>query len=272
LGSFGVGTDINMTWNTLDAKFPESAKVLKNFDLQAPPSTEKARDIAEGLVGCILQTQVNARTESAFLGRISTDENTKFLVIALLPKFENCPFDVVFSELEQLLKVVDTGDRPWETKATTGVTTRSDDNGTASINQTAAMGTLIAEQVQTVITTSVQENGILSSLVGSPRVLMAMADSVQSDSAEVSFLASILSSSQNNAAQNLAPPKQRRTQSCSWAADSGARSILETFCKVNMDPVFERTHAVGWTAGKVLPVFKACRPTSLPSERGGRKC
>ena len=46
-------------------------------------------------------------------------------------------------------------DRPWETKATTGVTTRSDDNGTASINQTAAMGTLIAERVQTVITTSV---------------------------------------------------------------------------------------------------------------------
>ena len=86
---------------------------------------------------------------------------------------------------------------------------------------------------------------------------MAIADSMQSDSAEVSFLTSILSSSQNNTAQNLAPPKQRRTQSCSWAADSEARSIVETFCKLNMDPVFERTRAGGWTTGKVLPVFKA---------------
>ena len=125
-----------MTWETLEAKFPESAKVLKNFDLEAPPSTEKARNIAKALVGCILQTQVYVSTESVFLGRTSTYENTKFLVIALLPKFENCPFDVVFSELEQLLKLVNAGeDRPWETKATSGVTTRSDDNGTASINQ-----------------------------------------------------------------------------------------------------------------------------------------
>ena len=92
LGSFGAGSDINMTWETLEAKFPESAKVLKNFDLQVPPSTEKARDIAKALVGCILQTQVNASTESAFLGRTSADENTKFLVIALLPKFKKLPF------------------------------------------------------------------------------------------------------------------------------------------------------------------------------------
>ena len=156
LESLGAGTDINMTWDTLEAKFPESAKVLKNFDLEAPPSTEKARGIAKALVGCILQTQVNASTESAFLGRTSTDENTKFLVIALLPKFKNCPLDVVFSELEQLLKLVNTTeDEPWETKTTPGDATRSDDNGTASINQTAAMGTLIAERVQTVITTSV---------------------------------------------------------------------------------------------------------------------
>jgi hypothetical protein len=92
LGSFGVGADINMAWETLEAKFPESAKVLKNFDLEAPPSTEKARDIAKALVECILQTKVNARTESAFLGRTSTDENTKFWVIALLPKFKKLPF------------------------------------------------------------------------------------------------------------------------------------------------------------------------------------
>ena len=67
------------------------------------------------------------------------------------------------------------------------------------------MGTLIAERVQTVISTSMQDNNFLDSRVGFPRVVMAMAVSIQSDSVEVSFLASILSSSQNNEAQNLAP-------------------------------------------------------------------
>ena len=54
LESLGAGTDINMTWDTLEAKFPESAKVLKNFVLQLPPSTEKARDICNSSVGTLL--------------------------------------------------------------------------------------------------------------------------------------------------------------------------------------------------------------------------
>ena len=145
----------------------------------------------------------------------------------------------------------------WTSFEAAGASTSASTSATAEEEKLSHWGTQIAGTLQEAIVANVKKNGILESVVGSPRTLLMTVASVQSDTAQIQKLATVVSKTLIHAASQGSDTSQesRRLNTTDWQADSTAREIVEQFAKERIDPSFQR-RGKAWSAGKVHSVFK----------------
>ena len=247
------------SWNSIRTGFPEISKFLEKAGFNESSDAKQIKSFAVDLVKHVLQTRVTDNTMQAFLGGFKPmNGSCGFLLIALLPKFNSQSFKTPFDQLEALFQLIlNEKQVDWASFEASSAATSASTSATAEKEKLSHWGTQIAGTLQEAIVANVKKNDILESVVGFPRTLLMTVASVQSATAQIQKLATVVSKTLIHAASQGSDKSQesRRLNTTDWQADSTAREIVEQFAKEHLDPSFQR-RGKALSAGKVHSVFK----------------